>query len=127
MNNTHTIDDTTVDRDTWLQIMKDKSFDESISGGYHVSIDFEVEELLKDVIVAYAEGPVGYYNDKVFEVYSRGFRDIKYVNDFKKELLEAGHTIIFFMAVRHDVREEFRDKEGYKLLPQHWYMRYKIV
>lgn len=119
----------TVSRSEWLATMgsKNKHFEDMISGGYKVSIDFEVEEMFKDVIIGYIEGPVGYYKDTLIEIDSRGFCDLKFIEEFRSELLKRGQKIIFYMAIRYDVMEEFRDTEGYENLPQHWAVRFKIV
>lgn len=138
MNNLYTADDspfsdiqedTTVDRDRWLLSMKERSpYSDLLSGGYWISLDFEVEELLRDVIIAYTEGPVGYHKDKVFEVYTKNFKEMKYIEEFLRELKASDSRIIFYMAVRHDVKEEFKDSdEGYKNLPKYWFIRYAIV
>ena len=127
MNNLYTLEDTpfsgveentTIDRDSWLDIMKSRPSDSFIVEPYVSSMDFTIEELLKDVIVAYAEGPVGYHNDEVFKIISRKAYTIEEIEEFKDELENSGQKIIFYMAIRYSKKDDSIS---------HWVIRYDTV
>lgn len=118
-------EDTTINRDIWEKTVKNKinRRDTFVSKPYNVTCDDgKIEDILKDITVAYSDGPIGYYDGDVYTIETKQVLSMEDVKNFKDEIIKEGKKIILYMILKYENSDN--DIKGPN---QYWNIRYAAV